>query len=71
MAKVEDDRAAQQHRLDRQDNLEPLHDLRPVLPKEQYIASAPVALHAAAQQVGAVQYCCAAAPVRPSLTGRP
>src|SRR5919202_2548749 len=35
MAKVEADRAAQQHRLHRQDHLQPLHDLRPVLPKER------------------------------------
>jgi hypothetical protein len=34
IAKVKADRAAQQHRLHRQDNLQPLHDLRPALPKD-------------------------------------
>jgi diacylglycerol kinase family enzyme len=35
IAKVEADRAAQQHRLHRQDYLQPLHDLRPGLPEER------------------------------------
>ena len=35
IAKVEADCAAQQHRLHRQDNLQPLHNLHPVLAKER------------------------------------
>ena len=35
MAKVEADGAAQQQRLHRQDHLQPLHGLRPGLPRER------------------------------------